>query len=52
LILAVEVANVVGPSNILAKVGGGNNPLKAAGVVRQNLNLEAAKKKHCYPRNL
>jgi uncharacterized protein involved in exopolysaccharide biosynthesis/Mrp family chromosome partitioning ATPase len=38
--LAILVADVVGPEKILARLGGGNDRLRAAGVVRQGLLVE------------
>jgi polysaccharide biosynthesis transport protein len=42
--IAMEVAKSVGPSNILAKVGGGNDVAMAAGVIRKGLSLDAPKR--------
>jgi polysaccharide biosynthesis transport protein len=42
--LAGEAATNIGPANILAKVGGGNNAIKAAAFVRNNLQGEPAAK--------
>jgi uncharacterized protein involved in exopolysaccharide biosynthesis/Mrp family chromosome partitioning ATPase len=41
--LAQEAAKDVGPEKILAKYGGGNDPVKAAEVVRKNLIVESPK---------
>jgi polysaccharide biosynthesis transport protein len=38
--LAALVASNIGPDKILAKAGGGNDPIAAAGVVRNNLSVE------------
>jgi succinoglycan biosynthesis transport protein ExoP len=38
-----EAAKNVGPDKILAKYGGGNDPLAAAGVIRKNLEVDAPK---------
>jgi succinoglycan biosynthesis transport protein ExoP len=42
--LALAVANDVGPEKILAKLGGGNDPQRAASVVRRNLLPEVPNK--------
>jgi polysaccharide biosynthesis transport protein len=42
--LAQQVATTVGPEKILAKLGGGKDPIKAAAVVRSGLIVEAAEK--------
>jgi uncharacterized protein involved in exopolysaccharide biosynthesis/Mrp family chromosome partitioning ATPase len=39
--LALQVADVVGPSNILAKAGGGSDRYQAAGLIRGGLTVEA-----------
>ncbi|HZF00393.1 MAG TPA: Wzz/FepE/Etk N-terminal domain-containing protein [Methylomirabilota bacterium] len=41
--LARQVAKDVGPEKILAGYGGGNDPVKAAGIVKKNLKVEAPK---------
>ncbi|HTV42215.1 MAG TPA: Wzz/FepE/Etk N-terminal domain-containing protein [Candidatus Sulfotelmatobacter sp.] len=41
--LAEEAAKNIGPDKILAQYGGGNDPLKAAEIVRKNLLVEAPK---------
>src|SRR5215469_10968571 len=41
--LAKEAAKNVGPDKILAKYGGGNDPLAAAGIIKKNLVVEAPK---------
>lgn len=41
--LAKEAAQNIGPQKILAKYGGGNDPLKAAEIIRRNLTVEAPK---------
>ena len=41
--LAQQAAQNIGPAKILAKYGGGNNPTKAAEIVRKNLVVEAPK---------
>src|SRR5690349_17268631 len=38
--LALDVANAVGPSNILAKTGGVASPARAAATIRKHLLLE------------
>jgi uncharacterized protein involved in exopolysaccharide biosynthesis/Mrp family chromosome partitioning ATPase len=38
--IAAEVATNIGPEKILAKVGGGNDPMRAASVVHGNLKVE------------
>ena len=40
--LAQQVANAVGPEKILAKVGGGKDPIRAAALVRGGLIVEVA----------
>lgn len=40
--LGIKVATNIGPSKILAKYGGGDNIMTAAGVVRNNLTVERA----------
>jgi uncharacterized protein involved in exopolysaccharide biosynthesis/Mrp family chromosome partitioning ATPase len=42
--VAQEAVTNIGASNILAGIGGGNNPVRAAGVIRGNLQAEAANK--------
>jgi len=42
--LAEEAVTNIGPANILAKVGGGSNAIKAAALVRNNLQGEPAEK--------
>ncbi len=42
--LALRVAEAIGPTNLLAKTGGGTNVYAAAGVIQKNLILEIAKK--------
>ncbi|HET7625802.1 MAG TPA: Wzz/FepE/Etk N-terminal domain-containing protein [Verrucomicrobiae bacterium] len=39
--LALQVADAVGPSNILAKAGGGNDRYQAAGLIRGGLMVDA-----------
>src|SRR5215469_4301732 len=41
--LADQAAKNIGPSKILAKYGGGNDPTKAAGIIRKNLVVETPK---------
>lgn len=41
--LAEQAARNIGPAKILAKYGGGNDPVKAAEVIRKNLLVEAPK---------
>src|SRR5579863_1479166 len=41
--LAVQAAKDIGPQKILAKYGGGNDPGKAAGIIRKNLTVEVPK---------
>ena len=41
--LAVEAAKNVGPDKVLAKYGGGNDPIKAANIIRKNLVVETPK---------
>lgn len=41
--LAEEAAKNIGPDKILAKYGGGNDPIKAAEIVRKNLVVETPK---------
>ncbi len=41
--LAKEVAQTIGPSNILAKVGGGTNLNAAAAVIRKGLTVDSGK---------
>ena len=41
--LALQVAKDVGPSNVLAKVGGGNDAAAAAVFIRKNLTLDVPK---------
>ena len=41
--LAEQAAKDIGPEKILAKNGGGNDPVKAAEVIRKNLVVEAPK---------
>jgi polysaccharide biosynthesis transport protein len=41
--LAEEAAKDVGPEKILAKYGGGNDPTKAAEIIRKNLVIESPK---------
>jgi uncharacterized protein involved in exopolysaccharide biosynthesis/Mrp family chromosome partitioning ATPase len=41
--LAQTVASNIGPEKILAKVGGGKDPVRAAGVLRGNLLVQAGK---------
>lgn len=42
--LATLVADVVGPEKILARLGGGNDRLRAAGVVRKGLSVEVPRR--------
>src|SRR5439155_616244 len=39
--LACQVADFIGPERVLAKVGGGTNRIRAAGVIKRNLVIEA-----------
>jgi len=39
--LAMQVATAVGPEKILSKLGGGNDPMAAAGAVKSGLTAEA-----------
>src|SRR5947208_11384060 len=39
--LACQVADFIGPERVLAKVGGGTNRIRAAGVIKGNLVIEA-----------
>ncbi len=41
--LALEAAKNIGPEKILARYGGGNDPTKAAGIIRKNLTVEVPK---------
>jgi polysaccharide biosynthesis transport protein len=41
--LAQEAAKNIGPEKILAKYGGGNDPIAAAQIIRKNLTVEAPK---------
>lgn len=41
--LAAEAAKNIGPDKILAKYGGGNDPLAAAAIIRKNLIVETPK---------
>lgn len=41
--LAAQAAKNIGPSKILAQYGGGNDPTKAAGIIRKNLVVETPK---------
>ena len=41
--LAVQAAKNIGPDKILAKYGGGNDPIQAAEIVRKNLVVDAPK---------
>src|SRR5260221_4641588 len=41
--LAVRVANNLGPSNVLAKLGGGTNEYAAAGVIQKGLVFDVPK---------
>jgi uncharacterized protein involved in exopolysaccharide biosynthesis/Mrp family chromosome partitioning ATPase len=41
--LADQAAKNIGPAKILAKYGGGNDPTKAAGIIRKNLVVETPK---------
>ncbi len=41
--LAKEAAKDIGPDKILAKYGGGNDPLAAAAIIKKNLVVEAPK---------
>ncbi|HEX3627579.1 MAG TPA: Wzz/FepE/Etk N-terminal domain-containing protein [Verrucomicrobiae bacterium] len=41
--LAVQAAKNIGPDKILAKYGGGNDPLAAAGIIKKNLQVDAPK---------
>lgn len=41
--LALEAAKNIGPDKILAKYGGGNDPIQAAEIVKKNLMVEAPK---------
>lgn len=42
--LAAQVADAVGPEKILAKVGGGNERLRAAGVIRRGLTVDVPRR--------
>ncbi len=42
--LAQQVANTIGPEKILAKLGGGKNPVQAAVVVREGLKVDSAER--------
>jgi len=39
--IAEEVAKNIGPDKILARLGGGNDPIKAANAIKDNLSAEA-----------
>jgi uncharacterized protein involved in exopolysaccharide biosynthesis/Mrp family chromosome partitioning ATPase len=41
--LADQAAKNIGPAKILAKYGGGNDPTRAAGIIRKNLVVETPK---------
>jgi len=41
--LAAQVATNLGPEKILAKLGGGNDPVRAAFVIHNNLKVEASR---------
>lgn len=41
--LAEQAANDIGPKKILAKYGGGSDPVKAAAIIRKNLVVESPK---------
>jgi uncharacterized protein involved in exopolysaccharide biosynthesis len=41
--LAAQVATNIGPAKILAKYGGGSDPIRAAFIVRNNLKIEGGK---------